>query len=98
MTQKIEKNYDFDALSEVVKQWAVMSQWEKDQEWYSELKESQINCWKTEIIEADDGSGDAILQFPDELIKIKGWREGTILNLSVEEQSTGNVLIITEKK
>jgi len=53
--------------------------------------------WTTNLIEADDGSGDAILQFPDELIKEKGWTEGTVLNLKVEETPTGNVLIITEK-
>lgn len=52
--------------------------------------------WTVELIEADDGSGDAILQFPDELIAEKGWKEGTVLNLNVEETPTGNVLIITE--
>lgn len=51
-----------------------------------------------DILEADDGTGDAILQFPDELITETGWKEGTVLNLKVEETSTGNVLIITEKK
>lgn len=56
------------------------------------------NSWTTHLIEADDGSGDAILQFPDELIAEKGWKEGTVLNMSVEETPSGNVLIITEKK
>lgn len=55
------------------------------------------NSWITQLIEADDGSGDAILQFPDELIQQKGWKEGTVLNLRVEQTVTGNVLIITEK-
>ena len=50
--------------------------------------------WKTELIETDDGTGDAILQFPDELIAETGWKEGTVLNLMVED----GVLIITEKK
>ena len=54
--------------------------------------------WKTELIETDDGTGDAILQFPDELIAETGWKEGTVLHLRVEETPTGNVLIITEKK
>jgi hypothetical protein len=51
-----------------------------------------------DIIEANDGTGDAILQFPEELIAETGWKEGTVLNLQVEETPTGNVLIITEKK
>lgn len=56
------------------------------------------NTWVTQLIEAEDGSGDAILQFPDELIQQKGWKEGTVLNLQVRETETGNVLVITEKK
>lgn len=56
------------------------------------------NSWITQLIEAEDGSGDAILQFPDELINLKGWKEGTVLNLTVEQTETGNVLVITEKK
>lgn len=51
-----------------------------------------------DILEVNDGTGDAILQFPDELIAETGWKEGTVLNLTVEETPTGNVLIITEKK
>lgn len=54
----------------------------------------QKKSWIAEIIETDDGSGDAILQFPDELIAETGWKEGTTLNLKVEN----GVLIITEKK
>ena len=52
--------------------------------------------WTVDLIEANDGTGDAILQFPDELLAEKGWKEGTVLNLKVEETPTGNVLIITE--
>jgi hypothetical protein len=51
-----------------------------------------------DIIEADDGSGDAILQFPDELLSDMGWSEGTVLNLQIEKTETGNVLIITGEK
>lgn len=50
-----------------------------------------------DIFEANDGTGDAILQFPDEIIAETGWKEGTVLNLKVEETPTGNILIITEK-
>ena len=50
--------------------------------------------WTTELIETDDGTGDAILQFPDELIAEVGWKEGTVLKLAVKD----GILYITEKK
>ena len=50
--------------------------------------------WTAEIIETDDGTGDAILQFPDDFIAETGWKEGTVLNLTVKN----GTLIITEKK
>lgn len=56
------------------------------------------NSWPADLIDANDGSGDLILQFPDDLIKMKGWKEGTVLDLKVESGPTGNVLVITEKK
>jgi hypothetical protein len=58
----------------------------------------QEKTWIADIIEADDGSGDSILQFPDDLIAETGWKEGTVLNLEVRETPTGNVIVITEKK
>jgi hypothetical protein len=95
---KNHENYSWKELDETVRRWAITSQYEKDQEWYQNLKESyEKNSWTTDLIETDDGTGDAFLQFPDELIKLKGWKEGTVLNLAVEEGPTGNVLVITEK-
>lgn len=94
MTKNVQK-YEFDELDNAVRKWAVMSQWEKDQEWYENMKNQS---WPAQIFDADDGSGDAILQFPDDLLQMKGWKEGTVLNMAVEETPTGNVLIITEKK
>jgi hypothetical protein len=46
------------------------------------------------IEDANDGSGDGILTFPPELIEKTGWKEGTILNLKIDEH--GN-LIVSEK-
>jgi hypothetical protein len=54
--------------------------------------------WITILEEAPDGSGDAILTFPDELIAEKGWKEGTELVLTVVSKGTGKSLFITEKK
>jgi formylmethanofuran dehydrogenase subunit D len=47
----------------------------------------------SEVIEADDGSGDAILQFPDEMIESLGWEEGDTLSITTENDS-----IILKKK
>jgi len=35
--------------------------------------------WTVVLEEADDGSGDLILPFPDEFLKETGWVEGDIL-------------------
>jgi hypothetical protein len=51
-----------------------------------------------DVQEANDGSGDAILEFPEEFIAETGWKEGTVLNLRVEETPTGNIIVMTEKK
>ena len=51
-----------------------------------------------DVLEADDGSGDAIIQFTEEFLADVGWKEGTVLNLRVEETPTGNVIVMTEKK
>ena len=50
--------------------------------------------YKAELLDTNDGTGDAILQFPDELIEETGWKPGTVLKLLVED----GALIITEKK
>ena len=50
--------------------------------------------YRTELLDTNDGSGDAILQFPDELIEETGWKPGTVLKLIVED----GALIIMEKK
>ena len=57
-----------------------------------------FRSWIGDIIEANDGTGDAILQFPDDFIAEVGWKEGTELNLELRETPTGNVIVITEKK
>jgi len=51
-----------------------------------------------DLIDTNDGTGDSILQFPDELLAETGWKEGTVLNMRVESTPTGNVIVVTEKK
>lgn len=47
-----------------------------------------------EIIECEDGSGDCILQFPDEMIQTLGWKEGDTLSITAQDDGT----IILKKK
>jgi hypothetical protein len=90
-TALTDEKYDFTELDQAIKRMAIMSQWENDLENYGKT-------WSASIEEVNDGTGDAILTFPDELLMLKGWSEGTVLNMEVEQTPTGNVLIITEKK
>ena len=41
----------------------------------------------TEIKDAEDGSGDGILEFPTEFCKEQDWREGDILSIKLENGS-----------
>ena len=50
--------------------------------------------YEGQFLEANDGSGDLILQFPDELVAEMNWKEGTELELSAEKNG---VIVITEK-
>jgi bifunctional DNA-binding transcriptional regulator/antitoxin component of YhaV-PrlF toxin-antitoxin module len=38
-----------------------------------------MTSWTITIEEADDGSGDLVLPFPDDLLKAAGWKEGDTL-------------------
>ena len=55
---------------------------------------NETKIYNSDIIETDDGTGDCILQFPDELIAEMCWKEGTVLNLELQ----GDTIVITEKK
>ena len=35
--------------------------------------------WTIKVEEADDGSGDLVLPFPDDLLESAGWKEGDAL-------------------
>ena len=50
------------------------------------------NSYTLIIQEAEDGSGDGIITFPDEIIEQLGWYEDMPINMRVE----GNTLIITK--
>lgn len=36
-----------------------------------------------EVLDAEDGSGDGILQFPEELLKEQDWREGDRIDMNI---------------
>lgn len=42
-----------------------------------------MKTFTADIIEADDGTGDGILQFPEEFIKEQDWREGDTIKMDV---------------
>jgi len=42
-----------------------------------------MKSFTTTILEADDGTGDGILQFPDEFVKEQDWREGDRIHMDV---------------
>ena len=87
----MSQNYEFTELDQAVRRMIVDRQWQEDLENYG-------GSWLCNVEDADDGTGDAILTFPDELVLLKGWKEGTVLDMEIEQRPTGNVLIITEKK
>ena len=40
----------------------------------------KLKSWTLNVEEANDGSGDAILNFPPDLLEQAGWKEGDTLN------------------
>jgi hypothetical protein len=51
----------------------------------------KLKSWTLNVEEADDGSGDAILTFPPDLLKQTGWKEGD--NLNWIDQKDGSWLL-----
>lgn len=41
--------------------------------------------WSTTFEDANDGTGDGILTFPEEMLTELGWKEGTVLDISVKD-------------
>ena len=87
MTEK----YEFTELDQAIRRMVVERQFQEDLENYGK-------SWVCDVEDAEDGSGDAILTFPDELVMLQGWKEGTVLDLTVVGEGTGKSLYITEKK
>lgn len=42
--------------------------------------------WKLTLIEAGDGSGDALVELPDDLLTTVGWVEGDLLEIEQVEK------------
>jgi len=56
------------------------------------MQNENNKTWTTNIEDAGDGSGDGILTLPPELCELKGWKEGTVLKMTVEN----GVLVLEE--
>jgi len=52
----------------------------------------------TTVVDAGDGTGDGMLEIPDELLAALGWREGDVLNVKVHEPSVLVLERLDEKK
>lgn len=48
------------------------------------MQQANPCTWQTKLIDAGDGSGDVILQLPDELLMQLGWDDDDTLELSVQ--------------
>lgn len=83
----MSEKYDFTELDLAMRKCIVMSRFEQDQEKYENLKN---NSWIIDVEEANDGSGDAILTFPEELTMLQGWKEGTVIDF---EQKNGGFIM-----
>ena len=53
----------------------------------------KLKSWTLNLEEADDGSGDAILTFPPDLLEQAGWKEGDTLKWI--DQKDGSWLLKT---
>jgi AbrB family looped-hinge helix DNA binding protein len=53
------------------------------------------NVFYSKIEDAEDGSGDGILTIPPEILEQTGWKEGTKLNITVQEDGK---IILKESK
>jgi hypothetical protein len=51
----------------------------------------KLKSWTLNVEEANDGSGDAILTFPPDLLEQAGWKEGD--NLNWIDQKDGSWLL-----
>ena len=52
----------------------------------------------TTVVDAGDGTGDGMIEIPDELLAALGWREGDVLNVKVREPSVLVLERLDERK
>lgn len=74
-----QENSSWKSLENVIRSWAALSGHEKDQNQYETLKNNYNKTYVSYVEESPDGSGDAILTFPPELMDELGWYEGLVL-------------------
>lgn len=57
---------------------------------------SGVTVWHTTIQDADDGSGDGILELPSDLLMQLGWKEGDLL--TIEKMDSGELILRRAEK
>lgn len=55
------------------------------------VADTRTNSWQATIIDAGDGSGDGILELPDELLTQAGWKEGD--QLAIDRTDSGELIL-----
>ncbi|OGB24859.1 MAG: hypothetical protein A3I66_13715 [Burkholderiales bacterium RIFCSPLOWO2_02_FULL_57_36] len=48
-------------------------------------KDEASGAFTAQLMDAGDGSGDAMLELPDELLALVGWKEGDVLIMAITE-------------
>jgi hypothetical protein len=82
------ENDPWKSLDNVIRSWASLSGHEKDQNNYEILKNIYNKRYVTYVEEAEDGSGDAVLTFPPQLMEQLGWYEGLTLKFEVLDENS----------
>ncbi len=83
-----QENDPWKNLDNVIRSWAALSGHENDQNQYETTKNNYNKRYISYVEEADDGSGDAVLTFPPELIEEMGWHEGLVLKFEELDENS----------
>lgn len=88
----------WERLNSVIRQWAMMTGFEKDLESYEKNKNQVEKTYTTQFIEDPKNSENVILPFPDEILEKMNWKEGTVLEYELVDDGFYKSLVFRAKK
>ena len=88
----------WERLNNVIRQWAMMTGFEKDLESYEKNKNQVEKTYTTQFIEDPKNSESVILPFPDEILEKMNWKEGTVLEYELVNDGFYKSLVFRAKK